>query len=146
MPKIWDRRPLVLLLVAMCLVAIAIAQGVPGGQWWKRPQIAQALGLQHGQPMQIESVFRRHAMELRHLRRDLQEQDEHLKRLLGQETLDRERVLRQIEMVEQTRYRMAKQRAIMLFEVREVLTLEQWSRLQRWRGKQDAREEPDDGR
>lgn len=131
MSKNLVRKALVILLGAACLVAPLFAQaGVLGGRWWRRPQLARQLGLQRNQPRQIDGVFQRYSSDFQNLRRELNERDEELNRMLSQENLDRERIVRQIDSVEQVRYRLARQRAMMLFEVREVLTLEQWNRLQ----------------
>lgn len=131
MSKNLVRNALVILLGAASLMGPLFAQaGVMGGRWWRRPQLARQLGLQRNQPRQIDGVFQRYSSDFQNLRRELNERDDELNRMLGQENLDRERIVRQIDSVEQVRHRLARQRAMMLFEVREVLTLEQWNRLQ----------------
>lgn len=143
MSKNLVRKALVVLLAAACLVAPLLAQaGVMGGRWWRRPQLARQLGLQRNQPRQIDSVFQRYSSDFQNLRRELNERDRELNRMLSQEHLDRERIVRQIDSVEQVRHRLARQRSMMLFEVREVLTLEQWNRLQRLNGPRRDQEPP----
>jgi Spy/CpxP family protein refolding chaperone len=123
-------------MAALVLAAMAVplaAADLPDGKWWKRPRLAQEIGLTPDQQQQIEKIFVRSRTKLIDLRADLEKKQLTLQELMEDRTADRRDVEKRIESVENARAELQKARALMILDMKQVLKPDQWERLLRRR-------------
>ncbi len=121
--------PLLLAALAMPLAAT----NLPDGKWWKRPRLAEAIGLTSEQQQQIEKIFVRSRTKLIDLKADLEKKQLALQESMEDRGADRREVEKKIEAVENARAELQKARALMILDMKQVLKPEQWDRLLRRR-------------
>jgi periplasmic protein CpxP/Spy len=100
------------------------------GKWWKNPVLAQRLGLTDDQVSKMEKVFQDHRLQLIDLHAALEKQEVLLEPMINADHPDEQQTLAQIDKVAQARANLEKSNARMLFAIRNVLTPEQWKKLQ----------------
>lgn len=125
------KRPLLSLLLLL-FTSLAIASpDFPDGKWWKRPRVAEAIGLSPNQSQEIETIFVRSRGRLIDLKADLEKKQAELQDTIEDQSADREEVAERIEKLEDARAELQKARALMLLDMKRVLRPEQWDRLKR---------------
>ena len=110
-----------------------------GGKWWKDAELAQKLGLTDDQIAQMEKIFQDHRLQLIDLHATLEKQEVLLEPMINADHPDEQQTLAQIDKVAQARANLEKSNARMLFAIRNVLTPEQWKKLQTERAKHRTR-------
>jgi Spy/CpxP family protein refolding chaperone len=120
-------------LVLAAMAAPLAAADLPEGKWWKRPRLAQEIGLTPDQQQQIEKIFIHSRTKLIDLRADLEKKQLGLQELMEDRGADRRSVEKKIEAVENARAELQKARALMILDMKQVLKPEQWERLLRRR-------------
>lgn len=105
-------------------------RGGEHGRWWDNPNVAQQVGLTDDQKTKMDGIFQQHRPQLTNLHTALQKQEDSLRPLLQADQLDEAKVLSQIDTIAQARAELEKANARMLFEIRQVLTPDQWKKLQ----------------
>lgn len=135
----------VLAAAAMVLLGFPIladAQGLRGGaggggmhagKFWKRPQVRRELKLTPDQVAKLEEIFLRNERALIDLRADAEKRQLELGQLLDDPAADERKLEIQVEKTEEARAKLAKARAMMMLEVRKVLTPEQREKLEQMR-------------
>ncbi len=131
------KRVLSFLLLAGALPLVLGAQ-MPDGKWWKRSRIAEQIGLTAEQSDRIEKIFRGARPRLIDLKADLEKKQLGLQTALDDKGADRAEVERRIDEVENARKDLQKARALMILDMKQVLSPEQWKRLSQIR--EDIRE------
>jgi len=119
--------------VLAAMAAPLAAADLPDGKWWKRPRLAQEIGLTPDQQQQIEKIFIHSRAKLIDLRADLEKKQLGLQELMEDRGADRRNVEKKIESVENARAELQKARALMILDMKQVLKPEQWERLLRRR-------------
>ncbi len=110
---------------------ISRAMGMgPPGKWWSDPATAQKLGLTADQQKKMDELFQESRLKLIDLSAALQKQEAILEPLLAADRPDEAKILSQIDRVAQARAELEKANARMLLGIRNVLTPDQWKRLQ----------------
>ncbi len=104
--------------------------GPGAGKWWKNPELAQKLGLSDDQISKMDQIFQDHRLKLIDLHATLEKQEVLLEPMINADHPDENRVLSQIDQVAQARAELEKANARMLLGIRNVLTPEQWKKLQ----------------
>ena len=136
------RLVLGLFALAVALAPALRAQDVPDGKWWKRPRLAEEIGLTAEQQDQIEKIFVRSRTKLIDLRADLEKKQLLLREAMEDASADRRDVERKIEAVENARADLQKTRALMILDMKQVLKPAQWEKLRRWQqAAQERRQE-----
>ena len=120
-------------LVLAAIAAPVAAADLPDGKWWKRPRLAQEIGLTPDQQQQIEKIFIHSRTKLIDLRADLEKKQLGLQELMEDRGADRRNVEKRIESVENARAELQKARALMILDMKQVLKPDQWERLLRRR-------------
>ncbi len=103
---------------------------MPPGQWWKNSEVVKELQLTDPQVSQIEAAFLEHRKSLIDLRADLEHKELDLQTLMDADRPDTAKVSSQIDAVLAARNKLEKSNAMMLLKIRQVLSVEQWKKLQ----------------
>ena len=115
----------VLLVLAQAAPARGQAFGFP---WWKDARFQHDLTLSADQSARIDTIFQSSISALRLQKRDLDQQEAELSRLIATNS-DEGTVIQQVDKVETIRALMNKTRTLMLLHERQVLTPDQRIRL-----------------
>jgi len=141
-------------IVALMLPAVAYAQGpdrpggkgggkgelgMPRGAWWQRPDVVKELSLSTKQKEKIEALTLTHRKEMIKLRADLELVEVDLDPLLAADKLDEKAIGKKMDEVEAVRAKISRSRMDMLFEIRKVLTRDQYLKLKQLKGTRDKR-------
>ncbi len=111
----------------------------PGpGKWWKNPDLAQKLALTDDQIGKMDKIFQDHRLKLIDLHASLEKQEVILEPMINADHPDEAQVLAQIDKVAQARAELEKANARMLLGIRNVLTPDQWKKLQAERAERRA--------
>lgn len=100
------------------------------GRWWNNPDLAQKLGITADQKKKMDDIFQQHRLNLIDLNASLQKAEAILDPLLDADQPDEPKILAQIDRVAQARAELEKANARMLLGIRQVLTPDQWKKLQ----------------
>ena len=117
----------------------------PGGRWWMDAALAQRLGLTSDQQTKMDAVYQQSRLRLIDLSASLQKDEASLEPLLEADHPDEPKVLAQIDRVAQDRAELEKANARMLLGLRNVLTPDQWKKLQADRTPRGNRPPPGPG-
>lgn len=115
------------------------------GRWWDMPRLSQQIGLSDTQKKQMDDIFQQHKLKLIDLNAGLQKQEAIMQPLVEADQPDETKILSQIDSVAQARAELEKANARMLFDLRKVLTPDQWKKLQALRAERRDRMEGHDG-
>jgi Spy/CpxP family protein refolding chaperone len=108
----------------------AYGYGVKSGKWWTSPDMAQKLSLTDDQKRKMDDIFQQHRLKLIDLQASLEKEEISLEPLVGADQPDDAKVFAQIDRVAQARAELEKANSRMLWQVRRVLTPDQWKQLQ----------------
>jgi Spy/CpxP family protein refolding chaperone len=139
------RRRAAVVVLSACLIlagpgiARAGHPGTPPGKWWQSETFQRDLGLASDQVSRIEEVFQSMKPALMANKKDLDQREQDLSRVIGDGTATEADVLRYIDKVEASRSALGRTRSLMLFRMYRVLTPEQRTTLQRIIREQDDR-------
>lgn len=100
------------------------------GIWWNNRALVARLGLTDSQQKQIDQIVQQSRLRLIDLRAALAKHELLLEPMLAEEHPQESQVLPQIDRVAAARADLERANARMLFEIRLVLTPEQWKQLQ----------------
>jgi Spy/CpxP family protein refolding chaperone len=109
------------------------------GMWWKNPELAQKIGLTADQQKKMDDIFQQSRLQLIDLRASLEKEEVKMEPMLAANPPDTNRVLAQIDKTAQARAELEKANARMLLGIRNVLTPDQWTKLQAERGSRHSR-------
>lgn len=114
-----------------------VGRGPDLGMWWKNSDVVRQLQLSDAQVSQIEQTFLNSRLKLIDLRADVERQETMLQPLVDADQMDEAKISTQLDQVLAARNKLEKANAMMMFDIRKVLTVEQWKKL---RDLQHARE------
>ena len=135
------------LLSSLAIVTPTLAQGVnpdnkwqasagiswqnlgPSGTWWRTKMYIALLSLTTDQQKKMDDVFQQTRIKLIDLTAILSKEEAILEPLLQEDRLDEGKVEVQIDKVANARAELEKANARMLLGIRQILTPEQWTRL-----------------
>jgi Spy/CpxP family protein refolding chaperone len=104
--------------------------------WWRSEEVVKELGLTAEQSARIDKIYQAARPELRQEFAELDRMEAKLSRLIESDTMDETILARQIDRVETARAHASKTRSLMLWRMRQVLTVDQRARLkaiqERW--------------
>jgi Spy/CpxP family protein refolding chaperone len=119
--------PLRVAAAAVVVLAASVSlQGQrPSAKWWQAADVQAELGLTAQQSAQVEEIFQATLPVLRDAKRELDQQEAELSRLIAEGTSDEAAVAQLVDRVESKRGEMSKARTLMLYRMHRVLTPEQ---------------------
>jgi len=100
------------------------------GKWWTRPDMAQRLSLTDDQKRRMDDIFQQHRLKLIDLEATLEKEEVTLEPLTNADQPDDAKVFAQVDRVALARAELEKANSRMLWQVRRVLTPDQWKQLQ----------------
>ena len=102
----------------------------PPGIWWHNPDLIQKLTLTPDQQKKMDDIFQQSRLQLIDLRANVEKQEVLMEPMLATNPPDTNRILAQIDLTAQARAELEKANAKMLLGIRNVLTPDQWTKLQ----------------
>lgn len=100
------------------------------GAWWKNSETIKQLNITDAQRKQLEQTFMDYRMKLIDLRADAERQELKLQPLMDADQVDENAISQQLDAVIASRGRLEKAHAMMNVNMRKVLTVEQWKKLE----------------
>jgi Spy/CpxP family protein refolding chaperone len=117
------------MLTAAALPARAQLAEAPIGKWWKRPRVVEALQITPDQQTRLEAIFSKNRRGFIDLKADVEKRQIDLDELMQKKDSDPKRVSSAVDALEQSKLRLRKSHAMMVLEMREILTADQWKML-----------------
>ena len=105
------------------------SMGVPGGKWWKTPQMADKLALTQEEKAKLDSMYLNHRHQMIDLRSQVQKERLELEQLLDSSTFNGEASMECFKKLQEARTSLATERFKFLVQVRELLGLERFQQL-----------------
>ncbi|MEI9977915.1 MAG: Spy/CpxP family protein refolding chaperone [Edaphobacter sp.] len=102
----------------------------PPGMWWHNPDLIQKLTLTPDQQKRMDDILQQSRLQLIDLRATLEKQELLMEPMLAANPPDTNKILAQIDHTAQARAELEKANAKMLLSIRNVLTPDQWTKLQ----------------
>jgi Spy/CpxP family protein refolding chaperone len=102
----------------------------PPGIWWHNPDLVQKLTLTPDQVKRMDDILQQSRLQLIDLRANVEKQELLMEPMLAANPPDTNKVLAQIDHTAQARAELEKANAKMLLGIRNVLTPDQWTKLQ----------------
>lgn len=102
----------------------------PPGIWWHNADLIQKLSLTADQQKRMDDILQQNRTQLMDLRTNLQKQETLIEPMLAVDQPDTNKILAQVDVTVQARAELEKATARMLLSIRNVLTTDQWSKLQ----------------
>lgn len=104
-------------------------RGADLGAWWKDSEIVRQLQLSDAQVSQIEKTFLDARLNLIKLRADVEIEEAMLQPLVDADQMDEGKISAQLDKLLAARAKLEKANTMMMFDIRKVLTVEQWKKL-----------------
>ena len=123
-------NPLSPIIVKNGATVFGYATGSSFGKWWTRPEEIERLGLSQEQRKTLNDILQQHRLKLIDLEAALQKEEVTLEPLVNADQPDDAKVFAQVDRVAQARAELEKANSRMLWQVRRVLTPDQWKLLQ----------------
>ena len=112
-------------LAAVILVSLAMPALGQGFKWWQADGVIKELGLTPEQTRRLEDIFQKAMPTLKAHKTALDAAEAQFERLIEKGD---EAAMQQINVVEAARAELNKARALMLWNMRQVLTRDQWAK------------------
>jgi Spy/CpxP family protein refolding chaperone len=123
----------VLMIIAVLAVAGPLAANdfdLPPGKWWENPRLVNQIGLTDEQQDQIREVVYQHARRMIDLKADVDKAGLDLAESVDQQEFDPAPVRAAYSVFQTARKKLENERFEMLLEVRQILTYEQWQKIE----------------
>jgi hypothetical protein len=115
--------------LSLLLSTAALAQNLPPGKWWRKPEIVNVLSLSTEQQEKLENVWRGASGDLIDARAEVEKQNIALRAELDRPQLDRRAVQAAASRLNVARGRLFERELMMLVDMRGVLNDAQWQRM-----------------
>ena len=104
--------------------------GMDHGRWWDNPRVSAQIGLTDDQKKKMDDISQQHRLKIIDLDAGLKKQEAIMQPLIQADQPDEGKILSQIDAIASARAELEKDRARMLFSIRQTLTPDQWKKLQ----------------
>lgn len=126
------KRVLIAIAVLAC-AAIAsmdlMAQGMPPGKWWQRPEVVQELQLTNEQQNRLDEIFRGAANDLIDAKGAVEKLQIAIRGELDRPQIRKAELLRIAGQLSDARGKLFEREITMLVDMRAVLNEQQWTRM-----------------
>jgi len=126
------KKALIITVVLMLVGPVAVANefDLPPGKWWENPRFVEHIGLTDAQQAQIREIVFAYARRMIDLKADVDKAGLDLAASVDQEEFDPAPVRAAHAVFQTARRKLENERFEMLLEVRQVLTYEQWRKIE----------------
>jgi Spy/CpxP family protein refolding chaperone len=126
------KKALIITVVLTFVVPLVAANefDLPPGKWWENPRLVDHIGLTDGQQAQIREIVFAHARRMIDLKADVDKAGLDLANTVDQQEFDPEPVRAAYAVFQTARHKLENERFEMLLEVRQVLSYEQWRKIE----------------
>ncbi|MDR3630639.1 MAG: periplasmic heavy metal sensor [Desulfocapsaceae bacterium] len=121
---------LLLVLALVLLFCGSAGAQMPAGKWWHMPAVTKKLALTDDQLKQLDEQFVQNRLKLIELKGALEKERFELQNLLEKDNLDESAAYEQFSRVQAARSKLDTERFSFLLEVRRILGLERFQRLE----------------
>jgi Spy/CpxP family protein refolding chaperone len=123
-----------LMIAAILLMAAQLAGAnefdLPPGKWWENPRLVEHIALSEEQQGQIREIVYAYAKRMIDLKADVDKAGVDLATTVDQQEFDPAPVRAAYAVFQTARHKLENERFEMLLEVRQVLTYEQWRKIE----------------
>ena len=123
------KRAILCAAFALVVAGTTLAQPIPHGQWWRRAETAQNLGLTEDQKTRLDTIFRSSANDLIDLKAEVDKASIAVHGELDQPQINRDALRRYAARLSDAQGKLFERELMMLVDMRAVLSTEQWSKL-----------------
>lgn len=123
-------------LIAIAVLACAaigpvdlMAQGMPPGKWWQRPEVIQELQLTNEQQNRLDEIFRNAANDLIDAKGSVEKLQIAIRGELDRPQVRKAELLRIAAQLSEARGTLFERELMMLVDMRAVLNENQWTRM-----------------
>ena len=103
--------------------------GIPAGKWWKRPQVAEKIGITEEEKAKLDDMFYKHRYQMIDLHSRVQKERLELENLLDRKDFDAKASIDQFANLQKAHNLQAAERFGFLVQVRELLGLDRFQLL-----------------
>jgi hypothetical protein len=135
------RKRLFFAAALLACAALAQAQQLPPGKWWRRPEIIQQLQLTADQQERLDEVFRGAANELIDAKAYVDKLHVAIRGELDRPQLRKGELQRLASQLSAARGKLFERELMMLVDMRGVLTDQQWTRVRNFLDRAQERRE-----
>lgn len=121
-------KKLVCAALLLLATSAAFAQGIPGGKWWRRPEVAERLQITREQQARLDDTFNKSASDLIDLKAEVEKGNVELRAELDRPQLNRDAIRRAGARLSEARSRLFERELMLLVDMRGVLNDEQWEK------------------
>ncbi len=130
-------------ITLLCLLILSLSSSawtraldsLPPGKWWENERLITAIELTEGQQRSIHEIVYQHAMGMIDLNATLKRAELELEDLVNKPDFDKDAVRKAFHKFQESRQALENSRFEMLLSVRQILSNEQWKKLQQIRRK-----------
>ena len=120
---------LTLVLAFLISPAIAMAKHMPGGKWWRNPEVNKRITLGDEEKSKLDELFFQSRRKLIDLKRDVERERLEFEYLMEREALDESAVMKQFDKLEGARNALSTERFRFLLQVRKTVGFERFQKL-----------------
>ena len=125
------KRVLIIIVVLAAVGPLAANEfDLPPGKWWENQRFVSQIGLTDEQQVQIREVVFEHARRMIDLKADVDKAGLDLAASVDQQEFDAAPVRAAYAVFQTARHKLENERFEMLIEVRQILTYEQWQKIE----------------
>ncbi|HUR82927.1 MAG TPA: periplasmic heavy metal sensor [Thermoanaerobaculia bacterium] len=134
-------KRLLFAVTILACAALAQAQQLPPGKWWRRPEIIQELQLSADQQEKLDDVFRAAANDLIDTKADVEKLHIAIRGELDRPQLRKAELQRLATQLSAARGRLFERELMMLVDMRGVMSDQQWTRIRNFLDRMENRRE-----
>jgi len=105
------------------------SMGIPGGKWWKRPNVAEKIGITEEEKGKLDNMYYKHRYQMIDLHSQVQKERLELEQLLDRKDFNAKASIDHFAKLQKAHNTRAAERFRFLVQVRELLGLDRFQQL-----------------
>lgn len=131
-----------MIVISSAMPAVCRGEEIPHGRWWRTPQVAEKLQLTEEHKQKLDELFISNRRKLIDLMGEVEKARLELEHSLNNDPLDEQIVMQQFNNLEDARSKLASERFNFFINVRKLLGLERYQRLDMLYNRAKAKPQP----